>query len=42
MALDISAFSHAAKLDGRLSLVDTPEGIPTIIVAKEGFKEKIT
>lgn len=41
MALDISAFSHAAKLDGRLSLVDTPEGIPTIIVAKEGFKEKL-
>ncbi|MEI8599880.1 type III secretion system effector BopA family protein [Shewanella sp. PP-Sp27a-2] len=41
MALDINAFSHAAKLDGRLTLVDTPEGIPTIIAAKEGFKEKL-
>lgn len=41
MALDINAFSHAAKLDGRLTLVDTSEGIPTIIAAKEGFKEKL-
>lgn len=39
MALDINAFSHSAKLDDRLTLVDTPEGIPTIIAAKEGFKE---
>lgn len=41
MALDINAFSHSAKLDDRLTLVDTPEGIPTIIAAKEGFKEKL-
>lgn len=41
MALDINSFSAAAKLDGRLSLADNRDGIPTLITAKAGFKEKV-
>lgn len=41
MAIEMNAFNEAAKLHGRLALADNVSGAPTIIAAREGFKEKL-